>query len=287
MQKKIIFTGLALTFLGTVVQAAGGPKYCGEKCSLSNECADSCGVCISGYCDHRCANMDSIACFIAMSEEKQVESVQEEDLLCDSSVDCVTRPGTICVEDLDGVKKCQHRCLVAENPLQCMENINSIVKGASCNSVCSTYADCGDAGSCNMCLDGTCQHRCFATASPELCLAEEAAQNATPLKCNDKCTSSLECNPDGKQKCNLCLSGICQERCSVNPFANGCMDENIEVTPVNEEKKTCKTFADCDDEYNWFCEIPSGKTEGTCEHRCIEGKIRCAIKSFSKKLFGQ
>lgn len=37
----------------------------------------------------------------------------------------------------------------------------NIVKAATCGDACSSSSDCADAGTCRLCIDGTCQHRCL------------------------------------------------------------------------------------------------------------------------------
>lgn len=55
----------------------------------------------------------------------------------------------------------------------------------------------------------------------------------------------------------------------MNPFEASCLSAKV------SEPKKCKSFDDCDDPYNWFCEIPEGEEEGTCEHRCLAGGNGC------------
>lgn len=80
-----------------------------------------------------------------------------------------------------------------------------------CNGPCKTYVDCEDAGLCNVCMDGSCQHYCMLNGD---CDQKPKENNV----CGGPCASYDDCVSAGT--CNLCLSGTCQHRCVLNGDCN-------------------------------------------------------------------
>ena len=74
---------------------------------------------------------------------------------------------------------------------------------AQCGDNCGSSSDCADAGTCRLCIDGTCQHRCAFHNSQDVPFLGAV--------CGDACSSSSDCATAGD--CRLCIDGICQHRC--------------------------------------------------------------------------
>ena len=158
MQKKQILAGVTLGLLFAVSKAAGGAVVCGEICTESADCGDSCGVCLSGIC--------------------------------------------------------QHRCMAAASPLQCMEIVNT-ANSAQCNEACQTSYDCDQTTSCNLCLDNTCQHRCLVNPLDVACLENEVKietyEENTVV--SNSCATSADCLDSYNW---FCADGVCEHRCLEN-----------------------------------------------------------------------
>ena len=78
------------------------------------------------------------------------------------------------------------------------------ISAQQCGDACNDASDCANAGTCRLCLDGTCQHRC-------------AADETNPFKaaaCGDACNDASDCANAGT--CRLCLDGTCQHRCAAD-----------------------------------------------------------------------
>ena len=73
-----------------------------------------------------------------------------------------------------------------------------------CGDSCASSSDCADAGTCRLCIDGTCQHRCAFHNSQDVPFLGAV--------CGDACSSSSDCSTAGD--CRLCIDGICQHRCA-------------------------------------------------------------------------
>ena len=160
MRKEILIVGLL--FLSLTLAA----DQCNQPCTESAECTDkkTCGLCIDKVCQHRCAAND-VACMFG--EEPKRVAAQCGDP-CSGSSDC--KDCGSCRLCLSGT--CQHRC--ATNDLTCMAAMSKLetleVKAAACGDTCSSSSDCANAGSCRLCLEGTCQHRCAASPNSAECL---------------------------------------------------------------------------------------------------------------------
>ncbi len=75
-----------------------------------------------------------------------------------------------------------------------------------CGDACGSSSDCADAGTCRLCIDGTCQHRCM--------LEQAVSDNflVGSAQCGDACASSGDCA--SAATCRICIDGTCQHRCA-------------------------------------------------------------------------
>ena len=123
-----------------------------------------------------------------------------------------------------------------------------LVSAGVCDSPCTSSADCADAGTCRLCIDGTCQHRCAFHQSDDV--------NFLGAACGDTCSSSSECT--GSPDCRLCIEGTCQHRC-MNEFElpYGAVTCGDACTSSSD----CAAAGDCR-----LC------ISGTCQHRCEAGE---------------
>ena len=119
----------------------------------------------------------------------------------------------------------------------------SLTSANVCGGECATFDDCIDAGTCNLCLSGTCQHRCMENGT-----CDEKPKPVANNVCGGECATFDDCVDAGT--CNLCLSGTCQHRCMT-----GLCDDKF----MNEPKANnycggaCKHATDCDDEDCYLC----------------------------------
>ena len=80
------------------------------------------------------------------------------------------------------------------------------VADPQCNDHCNDSSDCVNAGSCRLCIDNTCQHRCASFTGVE------DKDSFLTASCGDSCSESSDCASAGD--CRLCISGTCQHRCA-------------------------------------------------------------------------
>ena len=118
----------------------------------------------------------------------------------------------------------------------------------ACGDACNDSSDCANAGTCRLCLDGTCQHRCAADDK------KDSKFNFLAAQCGDACNDSSDCTNAGT--CRLCLDGTCQHRCAAdetNPFP-------VKAAACND---ACNDSSDCANAGT--CRLC---LDGTCQHRC-------------------
>ena len=89
-----------------------------------------------------------------------------------------------------------------------------------CGDACTTSQECALAGNCNLCLAGTCQHRCLENGTCEESPVEFPFPSNQVLCSLKTCTTYADCGGE----CNLCLGGQCQHRC----MENGTCAEHLE-----------------------------------------------------------
>ena len=96
------------------------------------------------------------------------------------------------------------------------------------------------------------------------------------------CETSADCLDEYNW---FCAEGVCEHRCLENGVCSREAFFNYYENEVqsNDAVKKCATFDDCDDPYNWFCDIEPGQEEGECVHRCLTGNVRCAMKKLFAK----